>query len=77
MGGSALLVGACTTGTISVTGATPGQPVAISASDGTNIAALGAYVHADVTSANTVTVSVCAIVALTPPNKSYNVRVLP
>lgn len=77
IGGSALLAGACSSGTVTVNGAAAGMPVSVSASDGTNIPALGVGLSGTVTSANTVTVSVCAIVALTPTSKTYNVRVFP
>ena len=76
IGGNALLAGACSTGTMTVTGAQVGWPVEISASDGTNIPALGVALSGAVTSANTVTVNVCALLALTPTTKTYNVAVL-
>lgn len=76
IGGGLLLAGACASGTAAVTGADPGDPVAVSASDGTNIPALGANVSGTVTSANTVTVSVCALVSVTPTAKTYTVKVL-
>ena len=77
IGGSALLAGACSSGTVAVTGAVPGMPVSVTSSDGTNIPALGADVSGTVTSSGTVTVNVCAIVALTPASKTYNIRVIP
>jgi len=77
IGGSLLTAGLCSTGTVSITGATPGMPVVVSASDGTNIPVLGADISGTVTSSGTVTVSVCAIVSLTPTSKTYNVRVIP
>jgi hypothetical protein len=77
IGGSALLAGACSTGTAAVLGAVPGMPVDVTASDGTNIPALGVALSGTVTSSGTVTVSVCALVALTPASKTYNVRVIP
>ena len=38
--------------------------------------AVGVSVSANVTASNTVTVSVCALLAVTPAAKTYNVRVL-
>lgn len=77
IGGSVLIAGACSTGTVTVNGAAVGMPVLVSASDGTNIPALGVNLSGTVTAANTVSVSVCAIVALTPTAKTYSVRVFP
>jgi hypothetical protein len=77
IGGGALLAGACASGTATVTGATVGMPAMAAPSDGTNIIALGTSIGATVTSANTVTVNVCALVALTPTSKQYAVRVVP
>lgn len=76
IGGGALLLGNCASGTATVTGATAGQVVKANTSDGTFIG--GAFnVLADVTSSNTVTVNVCAVVAGTPTAKSYSVKVIP
>jgi hypothetical protein len=75
IGGSALAAGGCATGTASVSGATVGSPVAVAAADGSLPAAL-VTLSAAVTSSNTVTVQVCAIAAVTPAAKTYNVRVL-
>jgi hypothetical protein len=77
IGGSLLVAGACTTGTVSVAGAAIGMPVIATASDGTNIPALGVVLSGTVTSVGIVTVSVCAMVSLTPASKTYNVRVIP
>lgn len=77
IGGGALLAGACANGTATVTGAATGMPAMATPSDGTNIAGIGASITATVTSSNTVTVSVCALIALTPTAKTYNVRVVP
>jgi hypothetical protein len=76
IGGAALLAGACSTGTVSVTGAVPGMLAVAAPSDGTNIPALGVSIAAVVTSSGIVTVSVCALLALTPTAKTYNVRVI-
>ena len=77
IGGGALLVGQCATGTASVANASTGQPVSASPSDGTNIMGTGVDVMATVTANGTVTVNVCAIIAVTPAAKTYNVRVFP
>jgi hypothetical protein len=75
IGGTALAAGACANGTAAVTGAAVGQPVSVSASDGTLSGGLE-ILSAAVTSANTVTVQVCAAAAVTPTAKTYNVRVI-
>lgn len=76
IGGGALLLGACASGTATVTGATPGQVVIANTSDGSFIG--GSFQEqANVSSSNTVTVNVCAVVAGTPSSKQYNVRVIP
>ena len=60
----------CDSGTASVTGATVGHAVGVSATDGTDVG--GAFdLRASVTSANTVTVYVCG--TGTPASKAYNV----
>lgn len=76
IGGGALLVGASASGTVSVTGAQVGMPCIAQPSDGTDMIAVGAIPVCIVTSANTVTVRVIAILALTPTAKTYVVRVL-
>jgi hypothetical protein len=73
IGGSALTAGACTTGAASVTGATIGHPVDVSASDG-SLPNGSIILSAAVTSANTVTVQLCATGSVTPAAKTYNVR---
>ncbi len=75
LGGAPLAAGACTSGTLSVAGATPGAPVAVSANDG-SLPNGTTILSAAVTSAGTVSVQVCAVSAMTPAAKSYNVRVL-
>ena len=77
IGGGALLAGATTSGTATITGATVGMACIAQASDGTNVVALGAQVECTVTAANTVTVNVSALIALTPPAKTYTIRVIP
>lgn len=73
IGGGALLAGACTSGTVTVTGATTAMVANASPvtypGDGFDWAA---YVSAF----NTVTVKVCGFVAGTPTASNYNVRVL-
>ena len=73
IGGGALLAGACASTATTVTGATVGMAVVATPNtypgDG-NI--WSAYVSA----ASTVTVKVCAIVAMTPTASTYNIRVL-
>jgi hypothetical protein len=72
--GGSLLAGAgtCATGTATVTGAVVGHTVGVSTSDGTSYNGLTS-VSATVTATNTVTVNVCAIAAVTPAAKTYNV----
>lgn len=71
----ALLAGACDTGTASITGA---ATTSVAVASATTSAAPGAafYVKAQVTSANTVTVSVCAAIDGTPTSSTYLVRVI-
>jgi hypothetical protein len=76
IGGGALLAGTTTSGTATVTGATVGMACIAQASDGTNLIALGAQVGCTVTATNTVTVNVSALIALTPPAKTYSIRVI-
>lgn len=78
IGGSLLVAGACSTGTATVTGATTGMQASASPAGGidpTNGSVLGVSVLARVSSANTVTVSVCSPIAGTPTAATYNVRV--
>jgi len=77
IGGGLLTAGACTSGTVTVTGATVGMPAIATPSDGTNIAGVGTVITATVTSTNTVTVSVCALLSVTPAAKTYSVRIVP
>jgi len=77
IGGGLLAVGASASGTATVTGATTGMVCEAQASDGTNMAALGATPTCTVTAANTVTVNLVAIIALTPGAKTYSIRVIP
>lgn len=77
LGGGALLAGACTSGTASVTGAQTGMLVVVNpASDPLPALTTGVAIHAWVSSTGTVTVRVCAIIAVTPNSVAYNVRVI-
>lgn len=73
IGGSLLIAGGCSTGTATVTGAAVGM--ATIATPATPPGG-GAQWQAYVSSANTVTVSVCAILSVTPPSTTYAVRVI-
>lgn len=75
LGGSALAAGSCTTTPVSITGATPGLPVAVSTTDGT-LPDPAIMLRASVTATDTVTVQICAISMVTPVAKQYNVRVI-
>jgi hypothetical protein len=72
IGGSPLTAGSCATGTASITGATVGHPVSVSASDGSLPDGL-TILSAAVTAANTVTVQLCAVANNTPATKTYSV----
>lgn len=73
-GGGLLTVGSCATGTATVTGATTGM-VAVASPN--TYQGDGVQFQAYVSSANTVTVKACALLLITPPTSTYNVRVLP
>lgn len=73
IGGGALLAGACTSGTVSVTNSTTAMAVAATPA---TYPGDGAYWMGYVSTNGTVTVKVCAAVALTPTASAYNVRVL-
>lgn len=75
IGGSALTVGACATGTTSVSGATTSMAVSTSGAAGLDPG--GNYqVRSYVSAAGTVTTEVCAVVAGTPTAQTYNLRVI-
>jgi|SRR5882757_1288510 len=76
IGGSLLTVGASASGTLTITGAQPGMVCLAQPSDGTDMVALGATVACTVTSTNTVTIRVLAVLSLTPAVKTYTVRVI-
>ncbi len=75
IGGGALLAGACASATVAVTGATTAMAVQASPAGGVDPGA-GIYWKARVSSADTVTVDVCAAVGATPSVTTYNVRIL-
>jgi hypothetical protein len=77
IGGGALLAGATTTGTATVTGATTGKPCIAAPSDGTSIAGLGVglSINCSVTSSGTATVVITAAIGGTPTAKTYTVTV--
>jgi len=77
IGGSLLTVGATASGTVTITGAQVGMQCQATATDGTNMVALGAVPTCTVTAANIVTVNLIAVLSLTPAAKTYNVRVQP
>lgn len=73
IGGALLAAGACASGTVSITGAATSM---VAVTDPNTYPGDGNVWSAQVTSANTVTVRVCAIIAATPTSSTYNVRVL-
>ena len=73
IGGGALLAGGCASGAVTVSGAT--TEMAATASPVT-YPGDGTLWSAHVSAANTVTVKVCAIIALTPTASTYRVRVI-
>lgn len=73
IGGTALAAGGCSWGTATVTGVTSTSQVPVAAP--TTFPGAGFYWSAYASSANTVTVGVCAIVAGTPIASTYNVVV--
>lgn len=76
LGGGLLAAGGCTTTTVNVTGATTDMAVVVSPAGGVNPGS-GAQFQGRVSSAGVVTVTLCALVLLTPPATTYNVRVIP
>lgn len=76
IGGSLLTAGSCATGSATVTNSEPaGSPVAVAAADGSAANALVTLSGNVATTGTTVTVNVCAIAAVTPAAKTYNVAV--
>lgn len=77
IGGGALIPGACVAGTATVTGATSSMVATASPSaDPDSSLSTGISIYAFVSAADTVTVRVCAIVAVTPTAVTYNARVI-
>lgn len=73
IGGGALLAGACASGTVAVTGSTTAMAVVATPA---TYPGDGADWEGYVSTNGTVTVKVCAIVAVTPTASAYNVRVI-
>ncbi len=77
IGGGALTPGSCVAGTVTVTGATSAMVATASPStDPDSTLSTGVAIYSFVSATNTVTVRICAIVAVTPTAVTYNVRVL-
>lgn len=74
IGGGLLAVGGCTSGTVSVTGASTSM---VAMASPNTYPGDGIWWDAQVTSSNTVTVKVCVAVLSTPTAGTYNVRVIP
>ena len=74
VGGGLLTAGTCASGTATVTGATTSMSVTLP--QPATYPGDGFEIYGYVSAANTVTVKVCAIVALTPTATTYNVRVI-
>ena len=75
IGGGALLVNNCATGTATVTGVTSAQVITVTPVTDPNGATAQNYDwYGYMSAANTVTVKVCALVAGTPGASAYNVR---
>lgn len=74
IGGSSLLAGACSSGTVTVTGAATSNGVIATP---VTYPGDGNYWLAYVSASNTVTVKICAAVADTPTASVYNVRIVP
>ncbi len=72
IGGAILLVGGCTSGTVNVPGAVVGMTVLATPN---TYPGDGAMWRAYVSSTDTVTIKICAVIALTPAASTYNVRV--
>lgn len=75
IGGSLILINNTISGTCTVSGAVTGTPCLASSSDGTVMIGVGIEVDCKVSSANTATVTLYALVAATPPSKTYNVTI--
>jgi hypothetical protein len=75
IGGGSVTAGSCATGTATIAGAAV-TAVPIAAASTSGAPGAGFAVLAQVTAANTVTVSVCALVTGTPTASTYLVRVI-
>lgn len=73
IGGGLLSAATCTSGTANVPGASVGM---VTAATPNTYPGDGAQFQSYVSSANTVTVKVCALLLLTPVSTTYNVRVI-
>jgi hypothetical protein len=73
IGGSLLAAGACTTGTVSITGSTTAMGVVVTPSA---YPGGGIWWDGYVSAPGTVTVRACAAISATPTAETYNVRVL-
>lgn len=76
IGGSLLAVGTPATTTVTVAGATTGMACLASPTAG-NVLLTGTMIDCYVSSANTVTLRLMGIAAVTPVSQTYDVRVLP
>lgn len=73
IGGGALAAGACTSGTVAVANSTTAM---VAVASPVTYPGDGSVWTAYVSGAGTVTVKVCALVAVTPVASAYNVRVI-
>lgn len=62
---------------ITVAGAAVGMQCDVATSDGSDVISLGAMPYCTVTGTNTVSLRIFALVGLTPPSKTYNIKVRP
>lgn len=75
IGGAALTAGTCISGKAPVPGAVIGEPVLVSATDG-SLPSGRTILSAAVTAKDTVTVQICGVAPVTPAVKKYNVHVV-
>lgn len=75
IGGSSLAAGACSSGTVTLTGITSSMRVSATATADPQVDAThGVSIYAFMSATNTATVRVCALVATTPNSVTYNVQ---
>lgn len=74
IGGGVLTAGTCSSGTVAVTNSTTSMTVNVTPN---TYPGDGTLFYGYVSTNGTVTVKVCALVALTPSASTYNVRVVP